>query len=86
MTYSTWNCSNSSPRHPTPPPSIPRCTLLHLFPTSPSPPPAPRSNKVKAGGLTWSYRISEPDPAKASPDKPDVLLLHGLGSSSYSFR
>lgn len=43
-------------------------------------------NKVKAGGLTWSYRISEPDPAKASPDKPDVLLLHGLGSSSYSFR
>jgi hypothetical protein len=41
---------------------------------------------VDAGGVTWAYRKSEPAEAKADPAKPPVLLLHGLGSSSYSYR
>lgn len=44
------------------------------------------SNTAKAGGLNWAYREAQPDPSKASADKPDVLLLHGLGSSSYCYR
>ncbi|PNW85621.1 hypothetical protein CHLRE_03g195200v5 [Chlamydomonas reinhardtii] len=43
-------------------------------------------NTAKAGGLNWAYREAQPDPSKASADKPDVLLLHGLGSSSYCYR
>ncbi|WIA12811.1 hypothetical protein OEZ85_006441 [Tetradesmus obliquus] len=41
---------------------------------------------VDAGGVTWAYRKSEPAKDKADPAKPQVLLLHGLGSSSYSYR
>jgi pimeloyl-ACP methyl ester carboxylesterase len=41
---------------------------------------------VEAGGVTWAYRKSEAAEAKADPAKPQVLLLHGLGSSSYSYR
>lgn len=39
---------------------------------------------VDAGGVTWAYRQSQPKEADAS--KLKVLLLHGLGSSSYSYR
>lgn len=41
---------------------------------------------VDAGGVTWAYRKSDPAEGKADPSKPQVLLLHGLGSSSYSYR
>jgi pimeloyl-ACP methyl ester carboxylesterase len=41
---------------------------------------------VDAGGVTWAYRKSEAAEGKADPSKPQVLLLHGLGSSSYSYR
>jgi hypothetical protein len=41
---------------------------------------------VDAGGVTWAYRKSEAAEGKADPAKPQVLLLHGLGSSSYSYR
>ena len=38
---------------------------------------------VKAGGFKWAYRHAAPaSDAKETP----VLLLHGLGSSSYSYR
>lgn len=43
-------------------------------------------NTVKAGGFTWAYRTAEPDASKAKGDAPEVLLLHGIGSSSYSYR
>ncbi|GLC38917.1 hypothetical protein PLESTB_000461300 [Pleodorina starrii] len=43
-------------------------------------------NVVKAGRHTWAYRVSSPEPSNDSDDKPDVLLLHGLASSSYSYR
>ena len=38
---------------------------------------------VEVGGLTWAYRSNQ---AAASPDKLPVLCLHGIGSSSYSYR
>lgn len=41
---------------------------------------------VDVGGVKWAYRKSEPAAAKTSPDKLPVLLLHGLGSSSWSYR
>jgi len=41
---------------------------------------------VEVGGVRWAYRASEPDASVAGSGKPTVLLLHGLGSSSYSFR
>ena len=47
---------------------------------------------MQAGGLEWAYRRSEPAAAKAgdgggeSKKKLDVLMLHGLGSSSYAYR
>lgn len=44
---------------------------------------------VQAGGVTWAYRKSQPkQPAAGEPgsDKLPVLCLHGLGSSSYSYR
>jgi hypothetical protein len=41
---------------------------------------------VDVGGVKWAYRKSEPAAAKATPDKIPVLLLHGLGSSSWSYR
>eukprot|EP00195_Chlamydomonas_chlamydogama_P017034 CAMPEP_0202894956 /NCGR_PEP_ID=MMETSP1392-20130828/4247_1 /ASSEMBLY_ACC=CAM_ASM_000868 /TAXON_ID=225041 /ORGANISM="Chlamydomonas chlamydogama, Strain SAG 11-48b" /LENGTH=374 /DNA_ID=CAMNT_0049579815 /DNA_START=22 /DNA_END=1146 /DNA_ORIENTATION=- len=41
---------------------------------------------VQAGGYQWAYRRSEPDSSKTSSSKPQVLLLHGLGSSSYCWR
>ncbi|KAG2498156.1 hypothetical protein HYH03_003913 [Edaphochlamys debaryana] len=43
-------------------------------------------NKAKVGNVEWAYRLATPEPSKASADKPDVLLIHGLGSSSYSYR
>ena len=48
--------------------------------------------ELEAGGLRWAYRRAEVDAAAAAAAVaagdalPDVLLLHGLGSSSYSFR
>ena len=48
--------------------------------------------ELEAGGLRWAYRRAEVDAAAAAAAAaagdalPDVLLLHGLGSSSYSFR
>lgn len=41
---------------------------------------------LQAGKYKWAYRRSEPVPEQASPSKLPVLLLHGLGSSSYCFR
>lgn len=35
-------------------------------------------------GRKWAFRRSEV--AEAKPDLPTVLLIHGLGSSSYSWR
>lgn len=45
---------------------------------------APES--LEAGGLRWAYRVADVAAATAAPDKPPVLCLHGLGSSSYTFR
>lgn len=39
-----------------------------------------------AGGLTFAYRKIAADPAAATPGKLPVLCLHGLGSSSYTYR
>lgn len=45
------------------------------------------SESVTAGGLTWAYRKGETDEAAAvGVDCPPVVLLHGLGGSSYSYR
>jgi len=41
---------------------------------------------VDVAGVNWAYRKSEPAEGKTSPDKLPVLLLHGLGSSSWSYR
>jgi len=38
---------------------------------------------VTAGGFKWAYRQAAP--ASAAKETP-LLLLHGLGSSSYSYR
>lgn len=44
------------------------------------------SYTVDAGGVTWGYRKSTPAKEAADATKREVLLLHGLGSSSYSYR
>eukprot|EP00873_Tetraselmis_striata_P041335 jgi/Tetstr1/461599/TSEL_006700.t1 len=45
------------------------------------------SESLTAGGLTWAYRKGETDEAAAvGVDCPPILLLHGIGSSSYSYR
>lgn len=46
------------------------------------------STMVKAGKYTWAYRSGEVDPKEAATaaTRPTFLLLHGLGSSSYTFR
>ena len=58
--------------------------------TEPPPPlTLPRRSSLQAGGLKWAYRRTEPDTAKATPgqvSKLPVLLLHGLGSTSYCYR
>ncbi|KAF8067235.1 choline monooxygenase [Scenedesmus sp. PABB004] len=41
---------------------------------------------VDVDGVRWAYRRSEPAAAKAGGGKPAVLLLHGLGSSSFCWR
>eukprot|EP00775_Hariotina_reticulata_P012653 gene12653-12780_t len=41
---------------------------------------------VDAGGVAWAYRKSTPAKETADTAKREVLLLHGLGSSSYSYR
>lgn len=41
---------------------------------------------VQAGGLKWAYRKTEGSADKAGADKLDVLMVHGLGSSSYAWR
>jgi len=41
---------------------------------------------VSAGSYTWAYREADVDPSQATPDKIAVLCLHGIGSSSYSYR
>uniref|UniRef100_A0A061QYM8 Haloalkane dehalogenase n=1 Tax=Tetraselmis sp. GSL018 TaxID=582737 RepID=A0A061QYM8_9CHLO len=45
------------------------------------------SETVQVGGLTWAYRTSNPEEsiAKEAGEEP-VILLHGIGSSSYSYR
>ncbi|KAL6764006.1 Alpha/Beta hydrolase protein [Haematococcus lacustris] len=42
--------------------------------------------KANVAGTSWAYRRSEVNPDKASTSKPVVLLVHGLGSSSFSYR
>ena len=46
------------------------------------------AEQVQAGGLTWAYRHFRADAAAAAAGGPKVpvLCLHGLGSSSYSYR
>lgn len=44
------------------------------------------SYTLEAGGVTWAYRKSSPAAGKADPNNRQVLLLHGLGSSSWSYR
>ena len=55
-----------------------RCCLTLL--------PGGCSERVEAGGYTWAYRRAAANPATATPDKMPILCLHGLGSSSYSYR
>eukprot|EP00798_Chlamydomonas_sp_ICE-L_P029355 gene29355-12447_t len=43
-------------------------------------------NSVQVGKYEWAYRRGTIDPAKADSNKLPVVLLHGLGSNSYSFR
>jgi pimeloyl-ACP methyl ester carboxylesterase len=43
-------------------------------------------SSVEAGGYTWAYRTADVNPKEATPDKLPVLCLHGIGSSSYSYR
>jgi len=40
---------------------------------------------VDVDGTRWAYRRSEVSPG-ADPKKPQVLCVHGLGSSSYAYR
>mmetsp|Transcript_16062 Transcript_16062/g.43766 ORF Transcript_16062/g.43766 Transcript_16062/m.43766 type:complete len:369 (-) Transcript_16062:507-1613(-) len=42
--------------------------------------------KVKVGNMQWAYRQSEVPSGKSDPYKPAVLLLHGIGSSSFCWR
>ncbi|KAK9823169.1 hypothetical protein WJX72_000799 [[Myrmecia] bisecta] len=41
---------------------------------------------LSAGGLEWAFRTAEVNQKNAKTEKLPVLLLHGLGSSSYSYR
>ena len=41
---------------------------------------------IEAGGFTWAYRTADVNPTEATLDKLPVLCLHGIGSSSYSYR
>lgn len=41
---------------------------------------------VEAGAFTWAYRTADVNTTQATPDKLPVLCLHGIGSSSYSYR
>lgn len=46
---------------------------------------------MSVNGVNWAYRRSEVPKDKAEENqklafKPTVLLLHGLGSSSFSYR
>jgi pimeloyl-ACP methyl ester carboxylesterase len=41
---------------------------------------------VDVGGLNWAYRTADVNSKEDTPDKLPVLCLHGLGSSSYSYR
>ena len=40
---------------------------------------------LDVGGITWAYRTGEVDEAQSVSASP-VLFLHGVGSSSYSYR
>lgn len=44
------------------------------------------SERVEAGGFTWALRRGEVNEAAATPDKLPILCLHGIGSSSYTYR
>ncbi len=48
--------------------------------------PMTSRQSVSVKGIKWAYRRSEVTADKASSDKPVVLLVHGLGSSSFSYR
>lgn len=43
------------------------------------------SDTVEAGGLKWAFRQSKADDGSKA-GKPTILLLHGIGSNSYSYR
>lgn len=43
-------------------------------------------NKTNVNGIQWAYRQSKPSSDKADSKKPVVVLVHGLGSSSWSWR
>ncbi|KAL4534630.1 hypothetical protein Ndes2526A_g05515 [Nannochloris sp. 'desiccata'] len=43
-------------------------------------------SSIDVGGFTWAYRTADVNPKEATPDKLPVLCLHGIGSSSYSYR
>lgn len=44
------------------------------------------STTVSVNGVNWAYRRSEVAEGAGSPDRPTLLLIHGLGSSSWSYR
>lgn len=54
-------------------------------PVAPSSQPV-ASTRLEAGGLAWAYRSVPASPGAAAPGKLPVLCVHGLGSSSYSYR
>ena len=37
-------------------------------------------------GIRWAYRSNTEEPKDLDKDKRPVLLLHGLGSASFSYR
>lgn len=41
---------------------------------------------LQAGGFTWAYRRAEATLDAGGAPKTPLLLLHGLGSASYSYR
>ena len=41
---------------------------------------------VTVKGVRWAYRTNLDDPNELHKDKRPVLLLHGLGSASFSYR
>lgn len=44
------------------------------------------SERIEAGGFTWAYRKAAVKADAATPDKLPVLMLHGVGSCSYTYR